>query len=265
MAEAAAAQAGSAESASSTEHESAARNLQQRLMSSGHERWEGDMCTICFLLIELLVGNHSRVNFCCMKRVCNGCRLAARQQGIYNSCPFCRTPFPADDASTLAMIQKRVDKDDAEAINGLGHQYCYGSHGLTKNIPRAIEMWTEAAELGSLDAHYGLGIMYYAGDGVEKDKLRGIHHWQQAAMKGNVRSRHNLGFAECDHGNYQLAVQHWLISAKMGLENSLNRIKEMFKEGHATKAQYAEALLEYRDAVEDMKSPQREEAKRLGF
>ena len=56
-----------------------------------------------------------------------------------------------------------------------------------------------------------------------------------------------------------------MISAKMGNEKSLNRIKEMFKEGHATKAQYAEALLEYRDAVEEMKSPQREEAKILGF
>ncbi|EJK56840.1 hypothetical protein THAOC_23189, partial [Thalassiosira oceanica] len=33
-------------------------------------------------------------------------------------------------------------------------------------------------------------------------------------------------------------------------------------EGQATKAQYAEALLGYRDAVEEMKSPQREEAKR---
>ena len=34
-----------------------------------------------------------------------------------------------------------------------------------------------------------------------------------------------------------------------------------FKKGQATKAQYAEALLGYRDAVEEMKSPQREEAK----
>ena len=55
-----------------------------------------------------------------------------------------------------------------------------------------------------------------------------------------------------------------MISAKMGYEMSLNSIKKRFKEGHATKAQYAEALLGYRDAVEEMKSPQREEAKRLG-
>ena len=55
-----------------------------------------------------------------------------------------------------------------------------------------------------------------------------------------------------------------MISAKMGDEMSLNSIKEMFKEGDASKAQYAEALIGYRDALEEMKSPQREEAKRLG-
>ena len=166
--------------------------------------------------------------------------------------------------SQLAMIQKRVDKGDAEAINGLSNQYCYGTLGLTKDVPRAIELWTEAAELGSLDAHSKLA-MYYTGNGVEKDKSRGIHHFQQAAMNGEALSRHNLGVAEFNTKNYELAVQHFLISSKMGCEGSLNIIKNMFKEGQATKAQYTEALLGYRDAVEEMKSPQREEAKRLGF
>ena len=125
-------------------------------------------------------------------------------------------------------------------------------------------MWTEAAELGSIDAHCQLGYVYYTGDGFEVDKPRGIHYWQQAAIKGNVESRHNLGGAEFKAGNYELAVQHWMISAKMGHEESLNFIKKMFAGGLATKAQYAEALLGYRDAVEETKSPQREEARRLG-
>ena len=55
-----------------------------------------------------------------------------------------------------------------------------------------------------------------------------------------------------------------MISAKMGFEESLNAIMRRFKEGRATNAQYAEVLLGYRDAVEETKSPQREEAKLLG-
>ena len=176
--------------------DSAARNLEQRLMTSGHNRPEGDWCPICFLLIELTVDGHSMRNVCCMKRVCNGCVLAARQRGLNNVCEFCRTPHPADDASELAMIQKRVDKRDAIAIYYLGDNYFYGELGLMKDVPRAIELWTEAAELGSLDAHNNLGHVYYYGEGVEEDKLRCIRHWQQAAMKGHVDSRHNLGSVE---------------------------------------------------------------------
>jgi len=164
----------------------------------------------------------------------------------------------------LAMVQKRVDKCDAEAISYLGDTYYHGGLGLAKDASRAIELWTEAVERGSADAHYNLGRVYYTGDGVDEDGPRGIRHWQQAAMEGHVESRHNLGGAEFEAGNYKLAAQHWVISAKMGFEYSLNYIKTMFKEGQATKAQYAEALIGYRDAVEEMKSPQREEAMRLG-
>ncbi|EJK53935.1 hypothetical protein THAOC_26534, partial [Thalassiosira oceanica] len=94
----------------------AAQSLHHRLTASGHERPEGDRCLICFDLIELPVLHHSKLNACCMKRVCDGCILEAIQRGIYDSCPFCRTPFPTDGASELAMIQKRVDKGDVEAI-----------------------------------------------------------------------------------------------------------------------------------------------------
>ncbi|EJK70322.1 hypothetical protein THAOC_08320, partial [Thalassiosira oceanica] len=110
-----------------------------------------------------------------------------------------------------------------------------------------------------------LGSRYYFGEGVEEDKPRGILLWQEAAMKGHVLARHYLGADEFNNGNCELAVQHWMISAKMGYDVSLNTIKIMFLRGQATKAQYAEALRGYGDAVEEMKSHQREEAKRLGF
>ncbi|EJK69330.1 hypothetical protein THAOC_09422, partial [Thalassiosira oceanica] len=241
-----------------------ARNLERALMSSGHERPEGDVCPICFDLIEFPIVRHSKIKTCCMKRVCNGCILEARQRGMGDRCPFCRTPLPDNDASALARIQKRVSKGDADAIKVLGDWYYHGKLGLAKDVSRAIELWTQAAELGSLEAHMKLGLTYYKGVGVEEDKPRGIQYWQQAAMKGHVMCRHGLGAVDHDNGNYELAVQHWMISAKMGDEDSLNEIKRLFMKGHATKAQYAEALLAYRDAVEEMKSPQREEAKRLG-
>ena len=43
-----------ANAAAADSAESAARNLAERLMASGHERPEGDRCPICFDLIELV-------------------------------------------------------------------------------------------------------------------------------------------------------------------------------------------------------------------
>ena len=131
------------------------------------------------------------------------------------------------------------------------------------NVPRTIELWMEAAELGSCYADHNLGVEYFEGKFVKEDKARGLHHWQKAAINGNLFSRNNLGAVECNDGNYKLAVQHQVISAKMGDEKSLNDIKDLFMKGHATKAQYAEALIGYRDAAEEMKSHEREEVKRL--
>ena len=243
-----------------------AARYSERPLNEGHERAERDRCPICYLFIGFPVSKHATMNVCCMKRVCKGCVLAAHQRGMNDSCPFCRTPHPTGNAAKLAMIQKRVSKGDADAINRLGGHYFFGQKGLVKDISRAIELWTEATELGSVDAHCSLGFAYYFGEGIEEDKPRGIHYWQQAAMEGQAESRHNLGTDEHQNGNYELAVQHWMTSAKMGCEDSLNSIKGMFMKGRATKAQYAEALRGYGDAAEEMKSHQREEAKtRLGF
>ena len=60
-------------------------------------------------------------------------------------------------------------------------------------------------------------------------------------------------------------MRHPLISAKMGHKDSVEKIKSMFIAWVATKGQYAEALKGYQDAVEEMRSHDRDEAKRLGY
>jgi len=195
-----------------------------------------------------------------MKRVCKGCVMAAQQRGLGDNCPFCRTPVPKDDASALALIQKRIDVGDAEAMGSLAAQYYVGGHGVGKDVQRAIELWRDAAKLGSIDEHYPIGCVYYHGHGIQKDECKGLGHWECAAMNGDAESRHSLGVVKSNEGNYQLALKHYLISAKMGYKPSLDNIKELFIRGHATKAQYAEAR-GYQDAVEETKSQQREDAK----
>ncbi|EJK46661.1 hypothetical protein THAOC_34664 [Thalassiosira oceanica] len=238
----------------------------EQLYSQGHERLEGDFCPICTLPIPLPLGEHSTVNVCCMKRICNGCDLAAQKRGMHD-CPFCRAPFPNNDADadSLKLIRARVAKKDPAAIHFLGHKYFFGELGLQKDLRKGVELYTEAAELGSIQALYNLGGSYSNGDGVQEDKAKAAELYKKAAMQGHTQSRHNLGYLEALGGNHDRAVRHLLISAKMGYKDSLENIKRMFMKGLATKEQYAEALKGHHDAVEEMKNLYSREGGRAGW
>ena len=172
-----------------------------------------------------------------------------------------RTPTPKGDAAMLALVRKRVDAKDPKAMEFLAGAHCHAEYGLQHDSPRAMALWTEAANLGDLAAHCRLGFKYYHGYGVEQDGARGARHLQHAAMQGHLESRYVLGIFEQGNENHELAVRHWMIAAKMGDQGSLDEIKDMFMDGLATKVQYAESLKGYQNALEMTKSPQREEAK----
>ncbi|EJK71316.1 hypothetical protein THAOC_07265 [Thalassiosira oceanica] len=159
--------------------------------------------------------------------------------------------MPTDDSQILAMIQKRVDAGDPVAIWDLGQLYCLGLLGLEKDTTRAVELYERAAELGAKEAHYSLGCVYNEGTDVEKDMAKALRHWEAAAMSGHVSARFNLGNEGSKAGYHDLALQHWLISSKMGHEKSLFTVKRIFIAGFATKADYAGALRGYQSAVEE--------------
>lgn len=45
-----------------------------------------------------------------------------------------------------------------------------------QNIAKALEFWHRAAELGSAEAYFCLGIAYDDGDGVERDMKKARHY-----------------------------------------------------------------------------------------
>ena len=236
----------------------------EQLYSQGHERPEGDFCPICTLPVPIPTGQHSVFVICCMKTICDGCIMAVEKRGMLN-CPFCRTPRPGNETDELAMIQARVEKKDPAALNHLGKNYFFGDLGLQKDARRSVELLKEAAELGSIEALFNLGTAYEHGNGVREDEAKAAEYYKKAAVEGHVQSRNNLGATEVKKGNYDRAVRHFMISAKMGHISSVKNIKMIFAEGGATEEKYTEALRGYQNAVEGMKSHDRDEAKRLGY
>ena len=108
-------------------------------------------------------------------------------------------------------------------------------------------------------ALFKLGMAYYDGDkGLSQDKAKGICFLESAAMQGCADSRSKLALNELEDGNDDRAVRHLIIAAKMGHKPSLDVIKGFFTDGVATRAQYYEALKGYQNAVEEMKSPDRD-------
>jgi len=177
---------------------------------------------------------------------------------------FCREPIPGEgqdgNDEKLALVQKRVDAGDALAHFVLGQLYFKGEKRLAKHLKRAIELWKEAANLGSVDAHFSLAVAYHDGNGIKRDTNKAVHHYQVAAVRGHFMARHDLGCIDYEEGRMDRSLQHLMISAKMGWDNSLKAIQEMYVGGHATKDDYAQALLGYQNATEEMKSVQRDKA-----
>jgi len=196
---------------------------------------------------------------CCGKIICSGCiHAVAKRDGGVGLCPFCRSPnrFESDE-EIVEQMKKRIKAGDAEAMYGLGNDYSEGYYGLPQDYAKALELWHQAAELGHAKAYYSIGMAYYRGDGVEIDERKIRYYWTLAAIGGDVESRHNLGAIEINAGN---AVKHFMIAAGVGYKASLSAIQEMFKNGEATKDDYAKALRAYQSNLIEIKSAQRDEA-----
>eukprot|EP00985_Skeletonema_marinoi_P020090 scaffold11772_cov183-Skeletonema_marinoi.AAC.9 len=215
-------------------------------------------CPICCLPLPLDEGK-SIMMACCSQQICKGCSYtnAIREinDSIQQRCPFCRRPLPKTDAEVDRMVKRRVEVNDPVALREFGTRCHFeGDYGS------AIEYWTRAARLGEAGAHYQLSFAYNLGDDVEKDMKKAIYHAEQAAIGGHYIARHNLGYEEYDDGKVERAVKHWIIAASLGFDDSLESLKDCYKEGCIQKEDFAAALRAHKAAVDATKSPQREEA-----
>ncbi len=121
-----------------------------------------------------------------------------------------------------------------------------------------MKYFTKVADLGVADAHFNLSIAYSKGQGVEKDETKKVFHLEEAAIAGHPAARHNLGCSEESNGEIDRAVKHWIIAANLGHDESIQELKDCYKDGLFSKDDFAAALRAHHVAVNAMKSPQRE-------
>jgi len=124
----------------------------------------------------------------------------------------------------------------------------------------AFGNFMKAAELGDADAHYQLSLLYHDGQGVEKDEKKRMYHLEKAVIGGHPDARYSLGCKEWKDRQHDRAIKHFIIAAKLGSDESLAALKQLYEKGFISKEDFATARLAHQGAVDATKSPQREAA-----
>ena len=215
-------------------------------------------CPICCLPLPLDPDN-SFMMTCCAKLICNGCNYANQErefeQRLEEKCPYCRLPAAHTEEEQLRYVMKRIEANDPVAMTEMG-TVCL-KRGDNRN---AFKYLSKAAALGNAQAQYSLSIMYRSGMGVEMNEKKCLYHSEQAAIGGHPIARYNLGSKEKSNGKIDRAVKHWIIGATLGGDESVDAVKNCFKDGLVSKEDFTTTLRAYQTAIEATKSPKREEA-----
>ena len=170
-------------------------------------------------------------------------------------CAFCNYDGSGEtDKEIVEDLMKRVEANDAGATYLLACCHCHGKLGLLRDREKATELWTQAAKLGSRQAHHNLGNIYYEGGDVKKAKF----HYEAAAMDGHEAARNNLGCKEYESGNMERAIKHWLIAASAGEHSALNNLLISFNQGLVSRNTINSTLTAYNSSCAEMRSEARD-------
>ena len=219
-------------------------------------------CPLCFLPMPLDPDQYV-FHPCCCKKTCNGCVYANfisnmnMKEKSYPSCPFCRESGKslATEDPNHKKTMKRVKANDPVALRYMG---CIRRD--EGNYNKAVDYYKKAIDFGDLVAHFYLGCMYKKGQCVEKDEEKAAYHYEKAAIGGHMDARHRLACMEGRNGNIKRMVKHFIIGAKLGHKESMNKLWGEFKYGTITKEELDAVLRAHQAAVDATKSSQRDEA-----
>ena len=196
---------------------------------------------------------------CCGKTICRGCLYSNIKSGNYK-CPFCNAErIGRTDRELVADMRKRVAANDAASICMLAGYYYQGLYGLQWDRAKAKELYTRAADLGSCRAHYFLAKHYNEGGEMKKAKF----HLEASAMAGNEIARNNLGTDECNDGNIEQAVKHWIIGASAGGYHAMHNLRLFFEKGLVSRDTINSTLAAYNSSCAEMRSEDRDAAIRI--
>jgi TPR repeat protein/peptidoglycan hydrolase-like protein with peptidoglycan-binding domain len=124
-----------------------------------------------------------------------------------------------DFATANSELRPLADKGNAEAQYTLGMIFFHG-YGVTKDIPRAFDLFSRAAKQGDKKHQFALGWMY-----AKVEEVANIHEaikwYRKAASRGHAYSQINLGniyfSGKKIAKDYAKAIKWYRLAAENGL------------------------------------------------
>lgn len=106
----------------------------------------------------------------------------------------------SDFAQAMQWLRKAAEAGLLQAQTDLGGIYLEGGKGGIKpNGKEAFYWFSKAAEQGSKEALYYLGLLLYRGMDMPKDEAKALDYWQQAAEAGIAEAQYRYGLALAMH------------------------------------------------------------------
>ena len=106
-------------------------------------------------------------------------------------------------------------------------------------------------------------IIYLAcigmGEVLSRTRKRKSITWKKLPL-AVTPARYTLGLYEERQLRFDRATKHWIISANLGCDESMDMIREFYSKGAVSKEDFAAALRAHQASVDATKSPQRERA-----
>ena len=103
-----------------------------------------------------------------------------------------RMGFPKDFTLAFSIaklviddVAKRAEAGEPEALFLMGTAYAEAL-GVTVNLKKAAEFYTQAAKMNHTLAMHNLGNVFGDGIGVEKNLFQASHWWRRAAENGDT-------------------------------------------------------------------------------
>lgn len=107
----------------------------------------------------------------------------------------------------------------ADAMVGVGSLYCDG-YCVEQDFAKALELYTKALDLGSVEAMSNMGMLYDNGAGVEQDYAKALEWYEKAVALGSKTGMNNIGvmyyFGNGVEQSYEKALEWCEKAAALG-------------------------------------------------